>query len=164
VSRQQSLSPFLIHTNVAARPASPISVPEFRSRRAARTMLHSAEKSSKNAPTSHLVSMTFALFSKSLQLIENTSLRPITKWFDFNQLRTLFHSSPASPLFPARSPKHTGGIPPVAQSSRIAGAVAPSTPSGSDLFVLGERRFRFFAVHIAHRTICNFRGLQCLMP
>jgi hypothetical protein len=164
VSCQQSRSPAARCATDAGASAPCLNLAEFRTARAPETMRHNAQMSPKTSPTNPLVSTTSAVFSKCPQLIENASLSLICKSFDFNQSRTLSHSSPGSPLLPICSPKHTGGIPPVAQSSPVAGTVAPSTPSGSDLFVPGERRFRFFAVHIAHRTICNFRGLQCLMP
>ena len=164
MSWPQSRPPFPLHTNAPAPFASRRIIPEFRPTTTSQTNLRSADKSSKNVPTSHVVSITSALFLECSQLIENASLSPTFKSFNFSRLRTLFHSSPASPVFSVCSQKHTGGIPHVAQSSRIADTVAPSKASGCDLFVLRERRFRFFAVHIAHRTICNFRGPQCLMP
>jgi hypothetical protein len=62
---------------------------------------------------SHLSSISSALFQKSVHLIENKGKLTICKPFVFNQLRTLFHSSPGSPLFRVSSPKHTGGVPPL---------------------------------------------------
>jgi hypothetical protein len=66
----------------------------------------------KSAPTSPVFSVCSALLPEGSHLIENKTQTHICKSLDFNQFRTLFHFSPASPLFSVCSPKHTGGIPP----------------------------------------------------
>jgi hypothetical protein len=82
----------------------------------------------KSAPTSPVFSTRSALFPKSSHLIENKRQARIFKFIRFNQFRTLFHFSPASPLFSICSPKHTGGIPPsrLGRESSITSNIAKS--------------------------------------
>jgi hypothetical protein len=67
----------------------------------------------KNAPASPVFSNASTLLQKSAHLIENKGQMPFGKPCVFYQFRTLFHSSPASPVLSICSPKHTGGIPPL---------------------------------------------------
>jgi hypothetical protein len=66
----------------------------------------------KNAPATPVFSNSSALPQNSAHLIENKGQMPFCNPSVFYQFRTLFHSSPASPVLSICSPKHTGGIPP----------------------------------------------------
>jgi|HubBroStandDraft_6_1064221.scaffolds.fasta_scaffold971959_1 hypothetical protein len=63
------------------------------------------------ARTTPSFSISSALFSKHPHLIENKEKSPFFNSINFNQFRTLFHSSSGSPLFSVCSPKHTGVYP-----------------------------------------------------
>src|SRR5580658_3094522 len=63
------------------------------------------------APTTPSFSTSSALFPKRTYLTENTTHNQFYNSFNFNHFRTLFHSSPATPLFTICSPKHTRGVP-----------------------------------------------------
>jgi hypothetical protein len=67
----------------------------------------------KNTPASSLFSTSSRLLQKSAHLIENKGQMTFCKPSVFYQFRTLFHSSPASPILSICSPKHTGGVPPL---------------------------------------------------
>src|SRR5580704_8892916 len=65
-----------------------------------------------------LFSAASALIVKAAYLTENTGQTPISNSLIFNQSRTLLHFFPGSPLLSIRSPKHTGGIPPILSDRR----------------------------------------------
>jgi hypothetical protein len=78
-----------------------------------RFRLDSVPKNPSSSSAQHpLFSISSALFQNITQLTENNRQNPFCNSLIFNHLRTLFHFSAGSPLFPVCSPKHTGGVPP----------------------------------------------------
>jgi len=109
-------------------------------------------KSVKIAPVKPLFSCRSALIQMSAYLIENKGLDCFFKSFFINHLRTLFHSSPGSPLFAICSPKHTGGIPllPLKRLEyRVRSAATERTSSAMPRSILFPRRYRLRRPQIA---------------
>jgi hypothetical protein len=96
--------------------------------------------SRENVPTTLLFSCRSKLLQKCGHLIENKGQEPFCKPFVFYQFRTPLHSSPGSPLFSIRSPKHTGGIPPSARGNiKTLLEVSRLNPGPLDIYKAGKQ-------------------------
>src|ERR1700691_1598272 len=112
MSLKRSLEfPPLAPERAASKDASPEPARFVRSFVSLRTS-PSRHQPIKIALPSHLFSSISAHIKKSGYLIENTKENQFSKSLVFNQLRTLFHSFPASPVFSICSPKQRGYTPP----------------------------------------------------